>query len=176
YGNRSQAGGNNATSTTPCTVNQKNTLGEEARGDALAHSFWNRGRGTVFDVRICDTDSRSYSNTSLSKILDQHAKEKKDKYGTACLDRRRNFAPLVYSVDGMASKDARMAERCIAWLLAKKWSRTYSDMASFIRTRMSLAIVRSNTLLLQGNRTNPLCQRAPTDGVAATCNSQLLNE
>ncbi len=88
----------------------------------------------------------------------------------------RDFTPLVYSVDGMASKDARMAERCIAWLLAKKWSRTYFDMASFIHTRMSLAIVRSNTLLLRGNRTNPLCRQAPMDCVAATCNSQLLNE
>ncbi|KAL7478705.1 hypothetical protein ACHAW6_004472 [Cyclotella cf. meneghiniana] len=76
----------------------------------------------------------------------------------------------------MASKDARTAERCIAWLLAKKWSRTYSDMASFTRTRMSLAIVPSNTLLLQGNRTNPLCRLAPMDGVAATCNRQLQNK
>ncbi|KAL7474526.1 hypothetical protein ACHAW6_000505 [Cyclotella cf. meneghiniana] len=175
YGNRSQASGNNATPTTPCTVNQTNTLGDEARGDVLAHSFWNRGRGTVFNVRICDTNSRSYGNTSSSKILERHAKEKKDKYETACLDRRWDFTPLVYSVDGMASKDAQTAEQCIAWLLMKKWSRTYSDMASFIRTRMSLAIVRSNTLLHHGDRTNPLCQRAPTDSVTATCNSKLQN-
>jgi hypothetical protein len=176
YGNGSQAGDNNANPTTPRQPNPTNTLRDEARGDVLAHSFWNRGRGTVFDVRICDTDSRSYGNTSSIKILERHAKEKKDKYKTACLDRRRGFTPLVYSVDGMASKDTRTAERHIAWLLAKKWSRTYSDMASFIRTRMSLAIVRSNTLLLRGDRTNPLRRRALTDGVAATRNSQLQNE
>ncbi|KAL7475743.1 hypothetical protein ACHAW6_001650 [Cyclotella cf. meneghiniana] len=76
----------------------------------------------------------------------------------------------------MASKDAQTSERRIAWLLAKKWSCTYSDMASFICTRMSLAIVRSNTLLLLGDQTNPLHQRAPTDGIAASCNSQLQNE
>ncbi|KAL7474910.1 hypothetical protein ACHAW6_000853, partial [Cyclotella cf. meneghiniana] len=33
YGNGSRAGGNNATPTTPRTVNQTNTLGDEARGD-----------------------------------------------------------------------------------------------------------------------------------------------
>ncbi len=127
-------------------------------------------------MRICDTDSRSYGNTSSSKILERHAKEKKDKYETACLDRRRDFTPLVYSVDGMASKDARTAEQQIAWLLKKKWSRTYSNMANFIHTRMSLAIVRSNTLLLRGNRTSPMRRRAPSDGDAATCNDQLHND
>ena len=114
--------------------------------------------------------------TSSSKILERHAKEKKDKYETAYLDRRRDFTPLVYSVDGMASKDARTAERRIAWLLAKKWSRTYSDMANFIRTRMSLTVVRSNTLLLIGNRTSPMRQRTPFDGVAATCADHLRND
>ncbi|KAL7474377.1 hypothetical protein ACHAW6_000352, partial [Cyclotella cf. meneghiniana] len=140
YGNGSRASGINTTPTTPRNANPTNTLGDEARGDVLAHSFWNRGRGTVFDVRICDTDSRSYGNTSLSKILECHAKEKKDKYETVCLERCRDFTPLVYSVSGMASKDVRMAKRRIEWILAKKWSHTYSDMASFIRTRMRLAI------------------------------------
>ncbi|KAL7477235.1 hypothetical protein ACHAW6_003052 [Cyclotella cf. meneghiniana] len=113
YGNGSRAGGNNVTPTTPRTINQTNTLGDEARGDVQAHGFWNQGRGTVFDVCICDTNSRSYGNTSLSKILEQHAKEKKDNYETACLDHCRDFTPLVYSVDGMASKDARTAEQHI---------------------------------------------------------------
>ncbi|KAL7476527.1 hypothetical protein ACHAW6_002426, partial [Cyclotella cf. meneghiniana] len=79
YGNGSRAGVNNANPTTPCTANPTNTLGDEAHGDVLAYGFWNRGRGTVFDVRICDTDSRSYGNTSSSKILECLAKEKRDK-------------------------------------------------------------------------------------------------
>ncbi|KAL7474631.1 hypothetical protein ACHAW6_000596 [Cyclotella cf. meneghiniana] len=121
YGNGSRAGGNNAnpttprtvnnaTPTTPRTANHTNSLGDEAHSYVLAHGFWNQGRGTVFDVRICDTNSRSYGNTSPSKILEHHAKEKKDKYETACLDRRQDFTPLVYSVDGMAFKDARTAK------------------------------------------------------------------
>ncbi|KAL7474197.1 hypothetical protein ACHAW6_000186 [Cyclotella cf. meneghiniana] len=43
YGNGSQAGGNNATSTAPCTINQTNILGDDARVDFLARGFWNRG-------------------------------------------------------------------------------------------------------------------------------------
>ncbi|KAL7474494.1 hypothetical protein ACHAW6_000466, partial [Cyclotella cf. meneghiniana] len=140
YGNRSRAGENNATPATPCPLNPTNTLGDEACKDILAHGFWNQGRGTVFNVHICDTNSCSYGNTSLSKFLECHAKEKKDKYETACLDHCWDFTPLVYSVDRVASKDAQKAEQCIAWLIAKKWSGKYSDIASFIRTRISLAI------------------------------------
>ena len=111
YGNGTRATTTNAT-TNATTPNGRNSApGDEARGDVLAHSFWSRGRGTVFDIRICDTDSRSYGATSSTKILERPAKEKKDKYEAACLERRRDFTPLVYSVDGMASKDAHTAER-----------------------------------------------------------------
>ena len=41
------------------------------------------------------------------------------------------------------------------------------QMASFVRTRMCLAIVRSNTLLLRGDRAMNWRRRAPDDGVAA---------
>ncbi len=119
---------------------QPTVLGDEAYRDVLAHGFWNCRKGTVFNVQICDTDSCSYSNTSSSKILENHAKEKKDKYETACLNHRRNFTPLVYFVDEMASKDTQTAKLRISWLIGKKWSRTYLDMASFIHTRMTLQL------------------------------------
>ena len=144
-----------------------NHLGDEARGDVLAHGFWQRARGTIFDIRLCDTDARSYGNTESSKILERAATEKKRKYEAACLERRRDFTPLVYSVDGLASKDTRAAEKRLACLLSKKWSRAYSEMVGFIRVRMSLAIARSITLLLRGDRSYSPQRRAPTDGVAA---------
>ncbi|KAL7478713.1 hypothetical protein ACHAW6_004475 [Cyclotella cf. meneghiniana] len=39
------------------------------------------------------------------------------------------------------SMDARTAEQRLAWLLSKKLSRTFSDMANFILTRTSLAVI-----------------------------------
>ena len=98
-------------------------LGDEARGDVKAHGFWKRGRGTIFDIRITDTDARSYGNTDSRKILECHAREKKSKYEEACLERRRDFTPMVYSVDGLASKETRAAERRLASMLASKWDR-----------------------------------------------------
>ncbi|KAL7474100.1 hypothetical protein ACHAW6_000092 [Cyclotella cf. meneghiniana] len=70
YGNATQAGATNAATNALATTNHANTLSDEARGDVLAHSFWSHGRGTVFDIRICDMDSRSYCTTSSAKILE----------------------------------------------------------------------------------------------------------
>jgi hypothetical protein len=34
-------------------------LGDEACGDVRAHGFWKRGRTTIFDIQVCDTDAKS---------------------------------------------------------------------------------------------------------------------
>jgi hypothetical protein len=73
---------------------------------------------------------------------------------------------MIYSVDGMADKHARAAEKWIAGILVAKWTQQYSQMASFVRTWMCLATVQSNTLLLRGDRAMSLRRRAPEDSVA----------
>jgi hypothetical protein len=73
---------------------------------------------------------------------------------------------MIYLVDGMADKHARATEKQIAGILVAKWTRQYSQMASFVRTRMCLVKVQSNTLLLQGDRAMSWRRRAPEDGVA----------
>ncbi len=77
----------------------------------------------------------------MKKVLEGAACRKKDKYEEACLEQCQDFTPIIYSVDGMADKHARAAEKQIAGILAAKWTRQYSQMASFVRTWMCLAIV-----------------------------------
>ena len=131
---------------------RSNTAGDEARGDIAAHGLINRSETCIMDMRVTDTDSKSYSSSSSEKVLERAAKLKKDKYLQPCLERRRSFIPLVYSVDGMACKEALAWEKRIASMLAKKHDRQYSEMVGFVRSRMSLAIIRSNTLMLRGAR------------------------
>jgi hypothetical protein len=147
--------------------NANEVLGDEARGDVGAHSFWKRGRTAIFDVQVCHTDAKSYGNCESKKVLEGVARRKKEKYEEACLKRHQDFTPMIYSIDGMADKHAQAPEKRIAGLLAAKWARQYSQMACFVRTRMCLAIVRSNTLLLPGGRTMNWRRRAPDDGVGA---------
>ncbi len=65
----------------------------------------------------------------------------KEKYEEAYLERHRDFTLMIYLVDGMADKHARAAEKQIAGIHAAKWTRQYSQMASFVQTWMCLAIV-----------------------------------
>ena len=68
------------------------------------------------------SDARSYADKTSKRVLEDHAKRKKSKHLQPFLDRRRSFAPLIYSVDGMACKEARAFEKRIASLLAEKWN------------------------------------------------------
>lgn len=146
---------------------RSNRAGDEARGDVRCRDFWRKGSDTIFDIRICDTDAKSYANTASEKILERFAKQKTEKYEVACNENRRDFTPLVYSVDGLPCEAAKAAEKRLGGLLSKKWGRKYSEMVTFIRTRMSIAIVRSNTLLLRGERAHTWRRRAVEDGVSA---------
>ncbi len=86
-------------------------LGDEAHGDVGAHSFWKRGRTTIFDIQVCDTDAKSYGNCDSKKVLEGVACKKKDKYEEACLERHQDF-----------NKHARATEKWIAGVLAAKWT------------------------------------------------------
>ncbi|EJK53628.1 hypothetical protein THAOC_26891, partial [Thalassiosira oceanica] len=126
-----------------------------------------RSKTAILDFVITDTDAPSYGHQPSKKVLEKAAKRKKDKYLEACRERRRDFIPMAYSVDGLAGKEARAAEKRLASLLASKWDRPYSEMACFVKTRMSLSIVRSISMLLRGSRSSAWKRRAPDDGVAA---------
>ena len=64
--------------------------------------------------------------------------------------------PLVYySVDDLAScKEAWTFEKQVTSILATKWDRNCSEMANFVKSCMSLAIIHSNTMLLSGSCTS----------------------
>eukprot|EP00957_Ditylum_brightwellii_P193254 14714696-Ditylum_brightwellii.AAC.1 len=87
-----------------------------------------------------------------SKVLLAAEKEKKKKYLDACIERRRTFTPLVYSADGMAGAEAWVAEKRLASHLSNKLKRAYSEICGYVRSRMALAAVRTNTLLLRRPR------------------------
>ena len=76
-------------------------------------------------------------------------RKKKDLYLQACLE--QTFNPMVYSVDGIPAAEALAVQKRLAALLSYKLKWEYSEMCSFVRERMSLAIVRSNSLLLCGS-------------------------
>ena len=59
---------------------------------------------------------------------------------------------MVYSADGIPGAEALAAQKRLAALLSYKLKQEYSEMCGFVRARMSLAMVRSDSLLLRGPR------------------------
>ena len=59
---------------------------------------------------------------------------------------------MVYSADRIPGAEALAAQNRLAALLSHKLKQECSEMCGFVRLRMSLAIVRSNSLLLRGPR------------------------
>jgi hypothetical protein len=134
----------------------------ELRGDLAVHGFWTRGQTAIFDVRITDTDQPSNRNTDPSKVLLRHEKEKKDKYGSLCIAQRRTFTPLVFSVDGLLGKEATAASKRLASSIAGKWKRSYSEICGYVRSRLSIALIRSSSRCLRADRTPTQRFRNPT--------------
>ena len=71
-----------------------------------------------------------------------------DFYLKACLERRGTFTPIVYSVDRVPRAEVLAAQKRLSVILSYKLKLEYSEMCGFVRARMSLAILRSNSLVL----------------------------
>ena len=51
--------------------------GDDARGDVMIHGLWKKGEACILDVRVTDTDAKSYRSSSSAKVLEKAAREKK---------------------------------------------------------------------------------------------------
>ena len=79
--------------------------------------------------------------------------EKKDKYLKACEERRALFTPLCVTVDGTLGPEASRFIKHLSERLSYKWERNYSTVVSWVRTRITFAIIRASVLCLRGSRT-----------------------
>jgi hypothetical protein len=98
------------------------------RSDAGAHGFWQCGSTAIFDDRIMDIQSHSYQNKDYPKVLAQQEKEKKNQYLCPCLEMWNDFTPLVYSVNGIAGKEAKNTEKRLGYHLLEKWYKPLPQM------------------------------------------------
>ena len=122
------------------------------RGDIAAHGFWQTGIETVFDVSLIDTDSPSYLSQAPTKLVENREQQKWLKHGPALQEQRRHFTPLVYTVDGMVGKEARVAMQRLSRHLSLKWHRDYSRCCGYVSGRLAIALVRGASMCLRNSR------------------------
>eukprot|EP00957_Ditylum_brightwellii_P034670 2628177-Ditylum_brightwellii.AAC.1 len=119
-------------------------------GDLMIRHLWKRQVYTVISIRITDTDAKSHILHPLETLLAGKEKEKKGKYLIACLDQNQHFSPFVVSVNGILGKEAAMGLMQLSRKLAIKWDCPISQATNYVKTMMSLSIVRATNRCLRG--------------------------
>eukprot|EP00923_Selenidium_pygospionis_P025026 GHVN01044013.1.p1 GENE.GHVN01044013.1~~GHVN01044013.1.p1 ORF type:complete len:119 (-),score=14.29 GHVN01044013.1:160-516(-) len=82
----------------------------------------------------------------------RQAKKKHSTYDEAVKARRGRFIPFIVSVDGMLETEALEVVRGISRRLAAKWHRPYSEVACWVWTRLSFAILRAANQCVRSSR------------------------
>ena len=123
---------------------------EDSRASISAHGFWNWGNAAMFDIRIVNLDAGSYLRMIPKKDIANSDNNKNYLYLQACLESRRSFTPMFYSADVITRVDALATQRILAALLVFNLNHEYSKLGGFVWVRMSLAIVRPNSLFIRG--------------------------
>ena len=120
--------------------------------DRGIRGFWQPQTEAFFDIRVTDTDARSYAQRSVTAVLAKAEEEKKKKYLQAVEESRASFSPFVLSVDGFMAREAKFFMKHLGEKLAVKWSKSYSVVMGWIRARLSFAVLRATNLCLRGSR------------------------
>ena len=109
------------------------------------------------DVRVVDTDAQSYLDHSLREVLNSPESEKRRKYVTACQERRGQFTPLCFSVEGMWGGEAEWFIKPLAEQLTSRWAKPYSLLMVWLRARMTFAILHTTILCMRSSGSKWRC-------------------
>ena len=125
----------------------------DARLDIHARGFWSRQGSTFFDVRVGHPNAESYKDLTPQQIYRQHENEKKRMYASRVMEvEQATFTPLVFTATGGLAPECQVYHKRLAELLSVKKGEDYSTTMSWIRTKISFAILRTSLLCLRGSR------------------------
>ena len=107
-------------------------------------------QGSIFfDVRVCHPNAESYKDLTPKQIYRQHENEKKRMDASRVMEvEQATFTPLVFTTTGGIAPESQVYHKRLAELLSTKKGENYSTTMSWIRTRISFAILRTSLLCL----------------------------
>ena len=106
-------------------------------------------------MRVVNTDAPFYLSKPPENFLETTEKEKNRNYPDACLKQRRCFTPSVASVDNILGVEAEATIKRITRRLTTKWKDTYSCNYEYVKSRVSITLVRSTHRCIQGPGLRP---------------------
>ena len=136
------------------TLNRGANKAPDACLDIHARGFWERQRYAFFDVRVCHPSADSYRDLTPKQIYKKHENEKKRQYAERVMEiELRTFTPLVFTTTGGMADECVKYHSRLAELIANEKGEGYSSAISWIRAKVSFAIIRSTILLLKYAKT-----------------------
>ena len=134
-------------------VHKTTTTEDEARLDIKANGLWDsRFCRTFFDVKIFNPLARTCPK-NVNEAYKFHESQKKLKYESRIINvEKSTFNPLVFACTGGAGPSATKVITRLAAKINEKGTESYADAISYIRTKISFALLRSSVLCLRGCR------------------------
>ena len=134
-------------------VHKTTTTEDEARLDIKANGLWNsRFCRTFFDVKVFNPLAKSCPK-DINEAYKFHETQKKMKYESRTINvEKSTFNPLVFACTGGTGPSTTRLITRLASKVNEKGTESYSDAISYIRTKISFALLRSCVLCLRGCR------------------------
>ena len=134
-------------------ANRTTTFDDDARLDIKANGVFDSSFSrTFFNVKVFNPYAKSCPR-SIPDSYKYHESIKKLKYEQRIIDvEKATFCPLIFSCTGGAGPSASKAIQRLASRISDKKEDSYSDVITYIRTKLSFALLRSSILCLPGAR------------------------
>ena len=105
----------------------------------------------MVDVRVTNTDQKSYIEKKVESVLARQERENKNKYLADCIQERTDFTPFVVSVDGLLGREETLYIKQLARHLRDRWEKPISQILNFIHTKLSISILKASHQCIRGS-------------------------
>ena len=127
---------------------------DEARCDVSARGFWTTSQVAFFDIRVFNPTATRYVNQSPAKTYEVNEKEKKRSYGRRILQiEHGSFTPIVLSATGGMGRESKKFFSRLSEMISEKRKQPYAMVSSWIRRKLSFALIRCIGVCIRGSRT-----------------------
>ena len=102
---------------------------------------------------MCHPNADSYRDLTPKQIYEKHENEKKRQYAERVMEiEQETFTSLVFTTTGGKADECVKYHSRLAEPIANRKGESYSIAISWIRAKVSFAVVRSAILCLRGSR------------------------
>ena len=126
---------------------------DEARLDVAARGFWQQWEMAFFDIRVFNPYAKSHMHHNLEAVFRSNETSKKRAYNQRVIQiEHGSFTPVVMSsMGGFGQETSRFISKLVE-KTAEKNGMEPSVVASYIRTKISYELIRSQVACIRGSR------------------------